>query len=249
MRIIYLFIIFSLLFNISTIVVNSQIGLEDEYGQKFKLKIGDSSRYKITYYNPFEEQSNGQLMLKNGSMIDYTPNNETIFSFTLHNISVNEEGNYKIYHFSSFVDDFELSIFNISDNSYDSFFISKAFDNSSIVDKYVLDLNNLASSLYSDDGYSNSIYREGDFIHSQYFTPYSSQNTTINWKTGWMHKISILNYSSNGTLIAGQTIEKIEDGLLGFNIDFEPILTIIALPIMGAAFIGGAMLANNLGKK
>lgn len=244
-----------LLMHTGAIAVNSQTVPEDEYDRNYKLSLGESAKYIVKFYyypNSGVDQSTPELRLKNGSVIDFSITNETIISLNLNNITNTENENSNMYHFSFFIDNLELPEINFTDDKFGSggLFITKAFNNVSIVDKYIEDENE-RRLLDKNQNVTNIILREGDLIHSQYNSPYTSQNNSIYWKTGWMQKLSSFGYDENGEILYGQIIEKIEDGLIDStaNIDFEPILTIIALPIMGAAFIGGAKLASNLGKK
>ena len=116
------------------------------------------------------------------------------------------------------------------------FYLTKAYDNKSIVEKYI---NQLTNQPGSSSGYRYSIV--GDYIHTDYNYTLNSETEILrystNWKTGWLKYFDQRVIAPNGTTLLHMKIESLSNDLVGnivnYSIDGVIILSlfvIVAIP-------------------
>ena len=223
-------------FSSSLTQVNSQVPDIYDYGVKIKAKTGDSNSIINNlgkhYFSTWVD-SNGKFILVNitkGTTITVTV---TAINQTTEGLSRGDQVYIQVN--ISIPGQKEI----IGRETYGNSYIIPAFNNETIVDKYI---NDLTSSLQDSDlGISYSV--NGDFINAESSynssTLISTEQISLNWKTGWLESTEQNNIATNGTTLRYVKLERVSNNLvnnvISYAIEGATILsvgTIVAVPIL-----------------
>ena len=215
---------------VSTAQVNSQS--VSEYGAKYKVKPGDTMQYR---YSIIKIQSRNfiatGIRVSNGTYIPINITTSTKLTITVTAVNKTSGGQDQVFMKTEISNPGQKSLISAEDYPYS--YITVAFDNKSIVEKYVNDISNQQQS--SNYGYSYSV--SGDYISAESHFNSSDQITnykvSLNWKTGWVKYTEQETIASNGTTLTHVRLEQISNNLVGsiinFTIDGISILSLVAL--------------------
>lgn len=209
----------------------------EDYDTHFNLKTGDSNTYIFTDIIQLNNNFlNTSLALHNGTMLNnYIVKIGSIFKIEVFDInssrilvSSDEQIFETFYYVSAHLNGFRMTNQIFSDRDYgNSFYITKAFNNVSIVEKYVDD------NSFSDSEIS-SLRLDGDFL------VYETNDSTVyrlrkvNWKTGWVEKFELYDFHPNGTKFYGYTLEiQSQLDVFGLKINENDLFTFAIIGITG----------------
>lgn len=217
------------------ITVTSQTSNPSTYNGRYKVKVGDSNRYDVMkIQNYTADYITASAPSSNGTEVPYNVTKGVYFTFEVTAVNTSTSGNQVVYGAQTiYTPNHQTFHFN---NSPVGSVINLGFDTYSDALAYY--------NQSSIGGSSHNISRHGDIIElssisAGYSNISNSYIQTFNWKTGWLESIHVKLYTTNGTIIIEELIQRHSEDIIRSITNFSAsvlelgsIIILIAIPVI-----------------